>query len=46
MWGRAIANVDGWRAQYAYPYEVYLVGATAELAAALRKRYAVDVVSG
>ena len=43
LWGRVIENVDGWRAQFAYPYDVVLVGGDAATARCLRERYAVDV---
>ena len=43
LWGRVIENVGGWRAQYAYPYELFLVGGDDAVAAGLRRRYAVDV---
>lgn len=46
LWGRVIENVDGWRAQYAYPYDLELVGGTTADAAALRRAYAVDVQLG
>jgi hypothetical protein len=45
LWGRVIENVDGFRAQYAYPYDLELVGGDEPLAAALRTRYAVDVTA-
>ena len=43
LWGRTIANVRGWRAQYGYPYELEVVGADEELCRDLAARYAVDV---
>lgn len=43
LWGRVIENTLGWRAQYAYPYELELIGAPDGMATALRDRYAVDV---
>jgi hypothetical protein len=43
LWGRVIENVNGWRAQFAYPYEVLLFGGDAATARELRQRYAVDV---
>jgi hypothetical protein len=43
LWGRVIENTGGWRAQFAYPYDLVLHGGDAELAAELRRRYAVDV---
>ena len=38
-----IENVDGFRAQYAYPYDLELVGGDEQLAGALCARSAVDV---
>jgi hypothetical protein len=43
LWGRVFENTGGWRAQFAYPYDLVLVGGDEELAAGLRDRYAVDV---
>jgi hypothetical protein len=43
LWGRVMENTGGWRAQFAYPYDLVLFGADEELAADLRGRYAVDV---
>jgi hypothetical protein len=43
LWGRVIENTGGWRAQFAYPYDLELRGGDEELAAKLRSRYAVDV---
>jgi hypothetical protein len=43
LWGRVIENVDGWRAQYAYPYDLLLLGGGQAQACELRRRYAVDV---
>ena len=43
LWGRVVENVDGWRAEFAYPYDLELVGGNERLASALRSRYAVDV---
>lgn len=43
LWGRVIENLDGWRAQYAYPYDLELLNGDVELAHALRRRYQVDV---
>jgi len=43
LWGRVIENSGGWRAEYAYPYDLLLFGGDAALAADLRGRYAVDV---
>ena len=43
LWGRVIENTGGWRAQFAYPYDLELFGGSRELAAALRRRYGVDV---
>jgi len=43
LWGRVIPHSDGWRGQYAYPYELVVVGGDDEVAPDLRRRYAVDV---
>jgi len=43
LWGRVIENTGGWRAQFAYPYDLVLFGGEASLATELRNRYAVDV---
>ena len=43
LWGRVIENSGGWRAEFAYPYDLLLFGGDASLAAELRGRYAVDV---
>ena len=46
LWGRVIENTGGWRAQFAYPYDLVLFGGDEGLAAGLRRRYAVDVSLG
>ncbi len=46
LWGRVIETERGFRAQRAYPYDLQLLGGTAELARAIRNRYAVDVSLG
>jgi hypothetical protein len=43
LWGRVLARDKGFRAQYAYPYELFLISADDEIARHLRDRYAVDV---
>jgi hypothetical protein len=43
LWGRMVENVGGWRAQFAYPYDLLLFGADDSIAAELRRDYAVDV---
>jgi hypothetical protein len=43
LWGRVLARENGFRAQYAYPYELFLIGGQDELARELRRLYAVDV---
>jgi hypothetical protein len=42
LWGRIVEHVDGWRAEYAYPYEITVYGPD-ELAAKLRSLYGIDV---
>ena len=43
LWGRVVVRENGFRAQFAYPYELFLIGAGSELALELRQLYAVDV---
>lgn len=43
LWGRVIENVGGWRAQFAYPYDLVLLGGDDATAAELRRCYLVDV---
>jgi hypothetical protein len=43
-WGRAILHDRGWRSEYAYPYDVYLLKGDGALARSLASRYAVDVL--
>jgi hypothetical protein len=43
LWGRVMENTGGWRAQFAYPYDLVLFGGDESLAAQLRREYAVDV---
>ncbi len=42
LWGRVIETSLGYRAQYAYVYDVYLQDGTPEELVAIRERYAVD----
>jgi hypothetical protein len=43
LWGRVLARERGFRAQFAYPYDLVLIGGDAALARALRSQYAVDI---
>jgi peptidoglycan/xylan/chitin deacetylase (PgdA/CDA1 family) len=43
LWGRILERERGYRAQYAYPYELFLLNADDVIAQALRRLYAVDV---
>ncbi len=43
LWGRILERERGFRAQYAYPYDVFVIGGTERIAADLRRLYAVDV---
>jgi hypothetical protein len=38
-------NTHGWRAQYAYPYELFVLGGDTATLRGLRDAYAVDVLS-
>jgi hypothetical protein len=41
-WGRAVAHAHGWRAQFAYPYDLYLIRGDRTLARTVAARYAVE----
>jgi hypothetical protein len=41
-WGRAVAHTRGWRSQFAYPYDLYMIRGGKALARALADRYAVE----
>ncbi len=43
LWGRVVENTGGFRAQYAYPYDLELRNVADAEARVLRARYAVDV---
>jgi len=43
LWGRVFVRDKGYRAEYAYPYELFLVGGDEQMAQHLRRLYAVDV---
>jgi hypothetical protein len=43
LWGRVVVRENGFRAQFAYPYELFLIGGDDDLAFELRQLYAVDV---
>jgi hypothetical protein len=43
LWGRIVECEQGWRAEYAYPYDLVLFTNDAALGDELRKLYAVDV---
>ena len=43
LWGRVLLRENGFRAQYAYPYELFLIGGDDAIARDLRDLYAVDV---
>jgi hypothetical protein len=45
LWGRVFENVGGWRAQYAYPYSLEVLGGDENVARALRMRYRVDATA-
>ena len=46
LWGDVIEHEQGYRAQYAYPYDIEIIGGTKEMADSLREQYQVDVRSG
>jgi hypothetical protein len=41
-WGRAVQHTRGWRSQYGYPYDLYLLAGGHDLARALANAYAVE----
>jgi hypothetical protein len=41
-WGRAVCHTRGWRSQYAYPYDLYLISGDRALARMLADSYAVE----
>jgi hypothetical protein len=45
LWGHVVENVDGWRAQHAYPFDLELIGGDEGTARSLRQAYAVDVTA-
>ncbi|WP_028060587.1 hypothetical protein [Candidatus Solirubrobacter pratensis] len=42
-WGRAVTHRRGWRSEFAYPYDLFLLERDDGLARAVADRYAVDV---
>ena len=43
LWGRVVAHRGGYRAQFAYPYELFLIDGDQGIARDLARRYAVEV---
>jgi hypothetical protein len=43
LWGQVVQHARGWRAQYAYPYDLWLLHGSQSLAGDLRAAYAIDV---
>jgi hypothetical protein len=41
-WGRAVSHTRGWRSQFAYPYDLFVLRGGRALARALADRYAVE----
>jgi hypothetical protein len=46
LWGRVIETELGYRAEYAHPYDLILLGGSDELARRIRREYAIDVSTG
>ena len=42
LWGRVLVREHGFRAQYAYPYELFVIGGDASVAREVGRLYAVD----
>lgn len=45
LWGRILVRERGFKAQYAYPYDLCLIDGDDAIASGLRQRYAVDVTA-
>ena len=43
LWGRILERDKGFRAEYAYPYDIFLIGGSESILGDLRRLYAVDV---
>lgn len=43
LWGRVAAHRGGYRAQYAYPYDLFLISGDSQVARDVQRHYAVDV---
>lgn len=41
LWGKIVQHERGWRAQYAYPYEIFVMSGENHIARSLGKRYGV-----
>jgi hypothetical protein len=44
-WGRVVRHTHGWRSQFAYPYDLYLLSGDPALARSLARRYAIDATA-
>jgi len=44
-WGRVVRHTRGWRSQFAYPFDLYLLVGSPALARSLADRYAVETMS-
>ncbi len=45
LWGRILVREHGFRAQYAYPYDLFLIDGDGGIARELRRLYSVDVTA-
>ena len=43
MWGDIVEHEKGYRAEFAYPYEITLLGGDESIASSLREQYQIDV---
>jgi hypothetical protein len=43
-WGRVVRHTRGWRSQFAYPFDLYLLTGSRDLARSLADRYAVETM--
>lgn len=44
-WGRVVRHTRGWRSQFAYPFDLYLLTGDRALARSLADRYAVETIT-
>lgn len=45
-WGRVVGHTHGWRSQFAYPFDLYLLAGDRSVARLIADRYAVETIPG